>query len=136
MATANFHSRIKRIEQAQTVGTGPESNTRNGPGKAVHALAGTVVTRRRHPLADHIMAAALGIFPGCLVAVALIGLSWESAPWGPGSAWYSIVFYPTMLGLALAPVLILFAVCTAVRRPSVALFALGYLSGVLIPVFI
>ncbi len=70
------------------------------------------------------------------MAVGLLGLSMENAPWGVGSAYHDIAYVVTMGGLGLAPVLMLLAMLLATRRPGFALFSLGYLSGVVVPLFI
>jgi hypothetical protein len=73
---------------------------------------------------------------GALAAVAQIGHSIDGSPWGPGSQWHDLAVYPIMGSLAMAPVLILISLLVATRRPGFALFSLGYLSGVVIPLFI
>ncbi len=102
----------------------------------VAAVAAARRHTRRHPIMDHLVATAIGGVLGSVVAVALMGLSMESAPWGPGTDWYDMVYYPAMGGLALAPLLMLTAVIVAARRPGFALFSLGYLSGIVVPLIV
>ncbi len=137
MAPANFQERLERIQKAHA--DAPQSVHANirAPGIAGIAASARVKSRRRrHPIMEHLVSTSLGIVLGCLVAVALVGLSSEDALWGPGTPLHDFVFYPTMGGLALAPVLMLFAVLTAARKPGFALFSLGYLSGIVIPLFL
>ena len=92
--------------------------------------------RRRSPLRDHLVSLALGLMLGALAAVLQIGHQMESAPWGPGTNWHAMAVYPIVGCLALAPLLILVSLFLVNRRPGFALFSLGYLSGVVVPLFI
>lgn len=137
MATDNFHARLERIQKAQEHAPATKLPSFRTPGVAGVAATGRVKRRRRrHPIMEHLMSAAFGLVLGGLIAVALIGLSLESATWGPGTPWHDIAFYPIMGGLALAPVLMFVSLLVAARRPGFALFSLGYLSGVVIPLFV
>jgi hypothetical protein len=92
--------------------------------------------RRRHPVMDHVMSISFGLVLGCLVAVALIGLSVESSPWGPGTNLHDISYYPIMAALAAAPLLMLLSIFSAASRPGFALFSLAYISGIVTPLVI
>ena len=136
MAPANFQERLQRIEKAQAGVPEPVRANIRAPGIAGIAASNRVKRRRRrHPIMDHMVSTSLGIVLGCLVAVALVGLSSTEALWGPGTPLHDFVYYPTMGGLALAPLLMLVAMLTAARRPGFALFSLGYLSGIVVPLF-
>lgn len=135
MATANFHARIERIQKAHAQAAAPKITSVREPGIASIA-ASLGPKRRRHPIKEHLTSLSLGVVMGTLAAVAQIGHSIEGSPWGPGSQWYDLAFYPIMGCLAVAPILILLSLFLAARRPGFALFSLGYLSGVMIPLFI
>ncbi|WP_227267936.1 hypothetical protein [Roseobacter weihaiensis] len=137
MATDNFHARLERIQKTQQHAPISKPSSFRTPGVAGIAAAGRVKRRRRrHPVMEHLMSVAFGIVSGGLIAVALIGLSLQGGPWGPGTPWHDIAFYPIMAGLALAPLLMCVSLLVASRRPGFALFSLGYLSGVVIPLFV
>ncbi|MGD9293260.1 MAG: hypothetical protein PVI41_00130 [Roseobacter sp.] len=137
MATASFHARLERIQNAQA-----QSGQATVPGFHAPAAAGVQTAqtvkrpRRRSPLLEHIKSIFFGLALGCLVAVALIGLSLENSPWGPGTDWHAVAFYPTMAGLGLAPLLLLISLFNATSRPGFALFSLGYLTGIVVLLFI
>lgn len=137
MSTANFHDRIERIQRAhaQAPVSKPVSFRTKGAA-GVAASQSRLKLRRRTTLRDHILSLAFGVVLGALVAVALIGLSMEGTLWGPGTVWHDIAYYPTMAGLGLSPVLMLVSLFTAARRPGFALFSLGYLSGIAVPLMI
>ncbi|MFK7744022.1 MAG: hypothetical protein AB8B47_03120 [Roseobacter sp.] len=134
MATANFQDRIQRIQAAQA----ETAQQKDPPVRAqgVASIAASSRVKRRHPIKEHFVSVIFGLMLGGLVAVLLIGLTFEGAPWGPGTPWNALAYYPAIGGLALAPVLMLFSLFLAARRPGFALFSLGYLSGVVIPLFI
>lgn len=137
MATANFHSRLQRIQSTQQQSPAPQAAASfRAPGVAGVAASQRIKRRRRHPVKDHFKSTIFGAILGCLVAVALLGLSLESAPWGPGTDLNQLVYYPAMGGLALAPVLMVLSLVLASRKPGFALFSLGYLSGIMVPLFI
>ncbi|MEM9576764.1 MAG: hypothetical protein AAF999_07095 [Pseudomonadota bacterium] len=137
MAPANFQARLERIQKAHAEAPQPVQTNIRAPGPAGIAASNRVKRRRRrHPIMEHLVSTSLGIMLGCLVAVALVGLSSSDALWGPGTPLHDYVYYPTMGGLALAPVLMLVAAMTAVRKPGFALFSLGYLSGIVVPLFL
>jgi hypothetical protein len=136
MATANFYARLERIQKAQERMPEQKPVSFRAPGMAGIQASNRMKARRRHPIRDHLVSTSFGLVLGCLVAVALIGLSLETAPWGPGTAWHDILYYPVLGGLALAPVLMLVSLFLAAKRPSFALFSLGYLSGIVVPLFI
>jgi hypothetical protein len=133
VATANFHARIERIQNAQ--GNLPVQKNQNfrTPGVAGVAAATAVKRRRRHPIRDHVLSIALGSVLGTLLAVMSLGLSAENAPWGPQSTFHQIAYYATMGGFGLAPVLLVVSLITAARRPGFALFSLAYITGIVLP---
>ena len=134
MATANFHARIARIQKAhQNVPVTTAKSVRD-PGVAAIALSRK--SSRRSPVRDHLVSLSLGLVLGALAAVLQIGHQMEDAPWGPGSDWHALAFYPILGCLALAPLLLLMSLFLVNRRPGFALFSLGYLSGVVIPLFL
>ena len=133
MATANFHARIERIQKAQAQVASPRIGSIRDPGMAGIAASRSIRRRRRHPILDHLFSTGIGIMLGCLVAVALDGLASQGSLWGPGSAWHGLVYYPTMGGLGLAPLLMLVSLFVAAKRPGFALFSLGYLTGIVVP---
>ena len=135
MATSNFHARIERIQKAHAQTAAPKVSSVREPGLASIA-ASLGPKRRRHPIKEHLTSLSLGMVMGALAAVAQIGHSIDGSPWGPGSQWHELAVYPIMGSLAMAPVLILISLLVATRRPGFALFSLGYLSGVVIPLFI
>ena len=134
MATANFQARLERIQQAQQHAPRQPSTNFRSPGIA--GIAASNRRRRRNLAREHLVSLILGTMLGGLIAVALIGLSLESAPWGPGTEWHNIVYIPTMVGLAAAPALLLVSLFMAQKKPGFAIFSLGYLSGVVITLFI
>lgn len=136
MSTANFHSRIERIQKAQELAPDVKTTNFREPGVAGVAAATNVKRRQRHPVMAHMLAVAFGIIFGGLVAVALMGLTFEGSPWGPGTQWREIVYFPTMAGMALAPTLMIISLFVASRRPGVALFSLGYLSGIVVTLLV
>ena len=136
MATANFQARLQRIQAAQeSAPLGKPVNFRS-PGMAGVAAVHNARRRRRHPLRDHLVVTVIGLLLGCLVAVGLIGLSAQGAPWGPGTEFHDLAYFPIMGGLAMAGVLMVLSLFLAARRPGCALFSLGYLSGIVVPLFI
>ena len=137
MATASFQARLERIQNAQ-VQTGQATVTSFRAAGATGVQAATAVKRNRNrsQLMEHMKSIFLGLVLGCLVAVALIGLSVENSPWGAGTDWHTLVFYPAMGGLGLAPLLLLVSLFNASSRPGFALFSLGYLTGIVVPLFI
>lgn len=82
------------------------------------------------------MSAALGIVLGALLSAGFVGLSQEGALWGPLTVWNDIVYYPVMIGFGVAPLFLIVSVFVASRRPSFALFSLGYASGITVPLII
>lgn len=135
MATASFQARIERIQKAQVNATPVAPKSVREPGVA--AIAASLQPKRRnHPIKDHLISLSLGLVLGCLAAVAQIGLSFEGSPWGPGTELHDLAQYPIMGFLGLAPLLMLLSVFVASKRPGFALFSLGYLSGVVVPIFI
>ena len=135
MATANFHARIARIQKAhQDIPVTTAKSVRE-PGIAAIALS-RKSSRRRSPVRDHLVSLSLGLVLGALAAVLQIGHQMESSPWGPESDWHALAFYPILGCLALAPLLLLMSLFLVNRRPGFALFSLGYLSGVVIPLFV
>lgn len=136
MATANFQARLQRIQAAQEQAPAPKSTSFRSPGVAGVAATRQVKRRRRNPIKEHLVSTIFGLILGCLVAVALLGLSMESAPWGPGTDLNQLVYYPVMGGLGLAPILMLLSLVVASRKPGFALFSLGYLTGIMVPLFI
>jgi len=133
MATSNFHARLKRIEQSQS--TVPQATIAHfrTPG-----VAGVATAKRRKPRArllvpDHLFSIAIGLVMGALLTVAFIGLGQENAPWGPGTWWQGVLFYPIMAGFALAPIFLVAALLLASRKPAFALYALGYITGIVGP---
>lgn len=135
MATANFHARIERIQKAQASVQAPTVKSVRDPGIAAIA-ASRRGKRRRHPIRDHLTSLSLGIVLGALAAVLQIGHEMEGMPWGPGTDYHALATWPILASLALAPFLILMSVVLATRRPGFALFSLGYLSGVVVPLFV
>ena len=135
MATANFHARIARIQEAHQNMPAPALKSVRAPGSAGIA-ASRLKKRRRHPLREHAASLALGLVLGALAAVLQIGHEIEGSPWGPDGDWYAIATLPILGSLALAPLLILMSLILATRRPGLALFSLGYLSGVVVPLFL
>lgn len=137
MATASFHARLARIERAQAQSEQAMVTSFRTPGvSGVKATRAAKRHRRRHPMMEHLMSILFGLVLGCLAAVALLGLSLENSPWGPGTAWHDIAYYPAMAGLGLAPLLIILSLFKASSRPGFALFSLAYLSGIIVPLFI
>ncbi len=137
MAPASFHARIERIQQAQSQTRVAAPKSVREPGAASIAASLRVKRRRsRSPIREHLSSLALGSVMGCLAAVAQIGLNYEGSPWGPGTQWNELAMYPIMAGLALAPVLMLMSVFLASKKPAFALFSLGYLSGLVIPLIL
>lgn len=135
MATANFHARIQRIQKSHQ--NMPVATTTSVREPGIAAIAATRQSRRRRsPLRDHLVSLLLGLVLGGLAAVLQIGHQMEGAPWGPGGDWNDLAFYPIVGCLALAPLLILLSLFLVNRRPGFALFSLGYLSGVVVPLFI
>lgn len=135
MAPANFHERIERIQRAQQSMPEPTVQSVRSPGVAAIAAARRPKPRRS-PIRDHMQSLSIGIVLGTLAAVAQIGHGMEGAPWGPGGDWYAYATLPILASLALAPFLLLMSLMLASRRPGVALFSLGYLSGIIIPLFV
>ncbi len=139
MATASFQARLERIQNAQAQ-TGQATATSFRAAGATGVQAATAVKRNRNrsrsQLMEHMKSIVMGLVLGCLIAVALIGLSVENSPWGAGTDWHTLVFYPTMGGLGLAPLLLLVSLFNASSRPGFALFSLGYLTGIVVPLFI
>lgn len=137
MTTNNFQSRLDRIQKSHAQAPAPKAVGVREPGVAAIAASHRMPrNKRRHPVMEHLFATGIGGILGCLIAVALIGLSMDTSPWGPGTPWYGMVYYPTMAGLALAPLLMLVSMMVAARRPGFALFSLGYLSGIVLPLII
>ncbi len=136
MANEVFHARIERIQRAHAKAAAPSNATFRTPGIAGVAAAQGFKRRARNPIREHLASIAFGLVLGCLVAVGLIGLSQDGTSWATGTPWHDIVYYVTMAGLALAPVMVLVSMMVAARRPAFALFSLGYLSGVVVPLFL
>jgi hypothetical protein len=137
MATASFQARLERIQNAQAqTGQVPVTSFRAAGATGVQAATAVKRNRNRSQLMEHMKSIVLGLVLGCLVAVALIGLSVENSPWGAGTDWHTLVFYPAMGGLGLAPLLLLVSLFNASSRPGFALFSLGYLTGIVVPLFI
>ena len=137
MAPANFQARLERIQKAQAQEAQVAASSFCAPRAAgIQPTKRVKRQRRRLPVMDHLMATLFGLVLGCLVAVALTGLSIENSPWGPGSDWYDWAYYATMAGLGMAPFLIIMALFVASSRPGFALFSLAYLSGIVIPLII
>lgn len=130
MATANFQARLERIEKAQMTAPQAKPQSFRTPGAGgVQAVRAKRLRHRRHPVMEHLVSIAFGVVLGCLAGVAWLGLSLEGAPWGPGSDWFGIAYYPTMASLGAAPLLMVISLCVASSRPGFALFSLGYLTG-------
>lgn len=136
MATANFHARIERIQNGKA--SVPVQNNKNfrKSGASGVAAATAVKRRRQSPLRDHVVSVALGLLLGALLCVVSIGLSMESTPWGPDSAYHTIAYYATLGGFGLTPILVLISVMTASKRPGFALFSLAYISGIAVTFFL
>lgn len=134
MATDNFYARLERIERAQTA----VAPTRSIPIRELRSSGGPgmtpagVIRRQRHPIMEHLRALSVGFLLGLVVAVALIGLTWDGSPWGAGTQWHSYVFWPAMGGLAMAGILMVISLFVATKRPGFALFSLGYLTGLVL----
>jgi hypothetical protein len=136
MAPANFHSRLQRIQEAQERMEAPAAANFRAQGVAGVAAVRAPKRRRRSPIREHLSSTLFGLVLGCLLAVGLIGLTQDGSLWGPGSKWHALAYYPIMGGLAMTPVLMILSLVMAARKPAFALFSLGYLSGVVIPMFI
>lgn len=137
MATASFQARLERIQNAQAqTGQATATSFRAAGATGVQAATAVKRNRNRSQLMEHMKSIVMGLVLGCLIAVALIGLSVENSPWGAGTDWHTLVFYPTMGGLGLAPLLLLVSLFNASSRPGFALFSLGYLTGIVVPLFI
>lgn len=134
MAPANFHERIERIQRAHRDLPQQSVTSVRAPGMAAIA-ASRRSKRRRNPIREHMNSLSLGILLGTCAAVGQIGHEIEGSPWGPGGDWYAFSTLPILASLALAPVLLLMSLMLVNRRPGFALFSLGYLSGVVIPIF-
>ena len=87
----------------------------------------------RNALKDNLLSLIIGIMLGGLAAVMFIGLSMESSPWGPDTAFHSAVQYATLASFGMAPVLMLVGVIVATKRPGFALFSLGYITALAAP---
>ncbi len=135
MAPANFQERIERIQKAHQGIPEPRVQSVRAPGMAAVAAARRP-KRRNNPVREHMNALSMGIVLGTLAAVAQLGHEMEGAPWGPGGEWYAFATLPILGSLALAPILLLMSLIIATRRPGFALFSLGYLSGIIIPLFV
>lgn len=133
MATANFQARLERIQASQTDLTPTKPQPVRTQGVASVRVASE---KRRSPIRDHFVSLLLGLVLGALAAVALIGLTFENSPWALGTPWHDVVYYIAMAGLGAAPILMLLSLFMATRRPGFALFSLGYLSGVMVPMFL
>ena len=136
MAPANFQSRLQRIQEAQERMDAPGAASFRAQGVAGVAAVRGPKRRRRAPVREHLSSTVFGLVLGCLLAVGLIGLTQEGSLWGPGSQWHDLAYYPIVGGLALTPVLMILSLFLASRKPGFALFSLGYLSGVMVPMFI
>ncbi|MEM1075803.1 MAG: hypothetical protein AAGI36_15185 [Pseudomonadota bacterium] len=138
MTTANFHARLERIQKAQAQAPAAKTADFRAQGAAGIAASRNIrrIRRQRRPIMDQLVNTSLGVLLGALVAVALIGLSMEGSLWGPGTVWHDIAYYPTLAALGLAPLVMLISLFTASSRPGFALFSLGYLSGIVVPLFI
>lgn len=133
MATTNFQARLARIQKAQADAPIEKPKSFREPGMAgVQAAMAPRRRRRRHPVMEHLVSIAFGVVLGCLAAVALIGLSMQGAPWGPGTYWHGIAYYPVMASLVAAPVLMIISLMVAGTRPAFALFSLGYVTGIVV----
>ena len=93
MATANFHARLERIHKAQAQMPEVSRSSIRAPGIAGIAASNRIKRRRRHPIKDHVLSTAFGIVLGCLVAVALVGLSSQEALWGVATPLHDSVSY-------------------------------------------
>lgn len=137
MTTNNFQSRLDRIQKSHAQAPAPKAvGVRESGVAAIAASQRVPRSRPRHPIMEHLFATGTGGLLGCLIALALIGLSMATSPWGPGTPWYNLVYYPIMGGLALAPLLMLASMMVAARQPGFALFSLGYLSGIVLPLIL
>jgi hypothetical protein len=47
-----------------------------------------------------------------------------------------MVYYPAMGGLVLAPLLLVVSLIVASKKPGIALFSLGYLTGMIVTLFV
>lgn len=135
MATSNFHARLERIEKAQAGVPASKSAHFRTPGIAGVAAIKRGKLRKRNPLKDHVLSLAIGVVMGALMTVGFIGLSQETSFWGPGTTLNDYVYYPIMAGLALSPVFLIAALIFASRKPGFAIYALGYVTGIVIPLF-
>lgn len=135
MATTNFHARIERIQKAHANATAPTTKPvrEGGVASVTEAMQ---KQKRRSPVRDHLMSIVFGVMLGGLAAVLHVGLGMEGSPWGPGTTLHSVLQYPTLVGLALAPLLMLVSVFAAAKRPAFALFSLGYITGAMIPLML
>lgn len=135
MATDNFHARLKRINESHA-DLEPVSAASIRELRSVGMVRTRGKSRKRHPVWDHLVSIAFGIVLGCLAAVALIGLTLDGSPWGPGTELQNMVYYPAMGGLGLAPLLLVVSMVVASKKPGIALFSLGYLTGMTVTLFV
>lgn len=133
MATTNFHARLERIQRAQAAAPSAKPAHFRTPGMAGIGALKRKKLRKRHPVTDHFFSIAIGIVLGALITVGFIGLTDPNSPWGVETRWHDILYFPIMAGFALAPVFLIAALILASRRPGFALYALGYVSGIVIP---
>ncbi|MEM6887831.1 MAG: hypothetical protein AAF636_06785 [Pseudomonadota bacterium] len=135
MSKSSFEERLQRIHAAngnmEMVMDLPVRSRAEGGGPTVMRRR-----RRRNPLRVHFMNLLTGMMAGGIGAVLLLGLTLDSSPWGPGTDLNELIYWPAMGALAAAPLLILAAILKASARPGFAIFALGYLTGLMVPVLL
>jgi hypothetical protein len=134
MATDNFRARLERIQQAHDQYEPVAATSVRMLQSSAPVLRRKI--KKRHPIMEHLVSMSLGIVLGCLAALFLYGLTSETSLWGPGSAWYDLAYFPAIGAMALAPVLMIISLFVAAKRPGFALFSLGYLTGLVVTLFV
>ena len=137
MATANFHERIQRIQNAHSSGmahamASPVQGYIPDGGNSVIMRPG----RKKVPLKFFLYPIVMGVFWGFVVGMMLTGVTTDGSPIGPGTPLNSAAFLAGLFGLGMAPVFMFSALLLQGKRPRFAFFALAYLSGLILTLLI
>ncbi|MDW4497723.1 hypothetical protein R5H30_07010 [Sulfitobacter sp. D35] len=73
-----------------------------------------------------------GLVCGALAAMLLIGVTSDGSPIGPGTEHNHALFLGALGGLGISPLMLMIALVRQGRAPRLALFALAYLSGLVV----
>ncbi|MGJ8545329.1 MAG: hypothetical protein ACSHWZ_07790 [Sulfitobacter sp.] len=121
-----FNQRIARISGKTAYG---RSDMAQGEGTAVLMFSSPL--HQKKTARRNVKPVLMGSVLGMIVGVTLAGSVTPGSYWGPGSAYVEYVKLPAVLGLVLAPLLVVLGVILQKRFPKFFFTTVGYFPAVL-----